>query len=42
MKQKPHSYGYYKKDLWAASGVHAYLVKKYGIEKVCKCCIGGK
>lgn len=30
-----------KKELWAASGVHAYLVKKYGIEKVCNCCIGG-
>lgn len=29
-----------KKELWAASGVHAYLVKKYGIEKVCNCCVG--
>lgn len=31
-----------KRDLWAASGVHAYLVKKYGIEKVCNMCIGGE
>lgn len=29
-----------KKELWAASGVHAYLVKKYGIEKVCNVCVG--
>ena len=29
-----------KRELWAASGVHAYLVKKYGIEKVCKICVG--
>jgi hypothetical protein len=31
-----------KRELWAASGVHAYLVKKYGIEKVCNMCIGGE
>lgn len=31
-----------KRELWIASGVHAYLVKKYGIEKVCKMCTGGK
>lgn len=31
-----------KRELWAASGVHAYLVKKYGIEKVCKICVGGE
>ena len=31
-----------KRDLWAASGVHAYLVKKYGIEKVCNMCMGGE
>ena len=29
-----------KREIWAASGVHAYLVKKYGIEKVCKICVG--
>jgi hypothetical protein len=29
-----------KQELWEASGVHAYLVKKYGIEKVCNCCVG--
>ena len=31
-----------KRELWAASGVHAYLVKKYGIEKVCNMCMGGE
>lgn len=31
-----------KRELWAASGVHAYLVKKYGIEMVCNMCIGGE
>lgn len=31
-----------KRELWEASGVHAYLVKKYGIENVCNCCVGGK
>lgn len=29
-----------KRELWEASGVHAYLVKKYGIEKVCNTCVG--
>lgn len=31
-----------KQELWAASGVHTYLVKKYGIEKVCNMCLGGE
>lgn len=31
-----------KRELWEASGIRAYLVKKYGIEKVCNMCIGGE
>ncbi len=31
-----------KRELWEVSGVHAYLVKKYGIEKVCNMCMGGE